>query len=147
MKASDVGSSSVLMAFGGFTVWRSLLLFIGSARAPGPGFFPFCLGLLLIGLALIIFVQGIAKEPGIPEAGLTVRKVIIALVALYAYALALDPLGYLLSTFLLVFFLLITMVKKALWFAPVVACLISLVSYILFKVGLQVILPAGIIGF
>jgi len=38
-------------------------------------------------------------------------------------------------------------VKKAWWFAPGVACLVSLVSYILFKVWLKVLLPGGWLGF
>ncbi len=62
MKASDIGSSFFLMALGGFTVWQSKKLSLGVPRAPGPGFFPFCLGLLLIGVALAILVHGLKQK-------------------------------------------------------------------------------------
>ena len=37
--------------------------------------------------------------------------------------------------------------KKAWWFAPGVACLIALASYVLFKVWLKVLLPSGLLEF
>ena len=147
MKASDIGSSIFLMALAGFMVWQSEKLSLGRPLAPGPGFFPFCLGLLLIGIALIIFVQGLRGSPGVRETGLKRGRVVLALAALFAYQFLLEPLGYLLSTFLLMFLFLKMMAKKAWWFVPAVACLISLSSYILFKIWLKVFLPSGLLGF
>jgi putative tricarboxylic transport membrane protein len=147
MKASDIGSSFFLMALGGFTVWQSKKLSLGVPRAPGPGFFPFYLGLLLIVVALIILVQGIKRKPGSHETELSKSRVILALAAIFAYSYILEPLGYLLSTFFLMFLLLRMMVRKIWWFGPVVACLITLISYIMFKVWLKVFLPTGILAF
>lgn len=147
MKASDVGSSFFLIALGGFTAWQSKKLSLGGPRAPEPGFFPFCVALLLIGVGLIILVQGVRRKPEVPEAGLSKGRVILALVAIFAYPFILEPLGYLLSTFLFTIVLLRMMVKKTWWFTLGVACLISPVSYILFKVWLKVPLPGGLMGF
>ncbi|MFB3886371.1 MAG: tripartite tricarboxylate transporter TctB family protein [Thermodesulfobacteriota bacterium] len=147
MKASDIGSSFFLMALGGFTVWQSTKLSLGAPRMPGPGFFPFCLGLLLIAVALVIHAQGRRSKSGSPEAGLRKGRVILALSTVFAYSLILEPLGYLLSTFSLMFILLRMMIRRTWWFGPVVACVITLVSYILFKVWLKVFLPAGILSF
>ncbi len=72
---------------------------------------------------------------------------ILALGSIFAYSLVLESLGYLLSTFFLMFLLLRMMVRKIWWFGPVVACLITLISYILFKVWLKVFLPTGILAF
>lgn len=127
--------------------WQSEKLSLGVPRAPGPGFFPFCLGLLLIGIALIILGQGVRQRPGVRETGLSRGRVILALATIFVYPFVLDPLGYLLSTFVLMFLLLRMMVKKAWWFVPAVACFISLVSYVVFKVLLKVLLPGGILGF
>jgi len=147
MKVSDIGSSFVLIAFGGFMAWQSERLSVGAPRAPGPGFFPFCLGLLLIGMGIIILVQGMGEKPGVREAGLSKGRVILAMAAIFTYSFVMESLGYLLSTFFLMFILLNMMVKKSWWFAPASACLISLVSYLLFKVWLKVLLPAGLLSF
>ena len=147
MRVSDIGSSLFFMAMGAFLAWQSVALNIGTPRVPGPGFFPFCLGLILAGISLIIFFQGMKRPSHAPEKGLKRSRVLIALGAIFAFALALEHVGYLVSTFLLIWLLLKLMVKKAWWFAPGVACLVSLVSYILFKVWLKVLLPGGWLGF
>lgn len=148
MKIADIGSSVFFMAFGIFVAWQSEKLSFGSFRAPGPGFFPYCLGLILLALSCVVAVQEIRKKgAGGHEAGLRKDRVIIALAGIFAYAFIVDFLGYLVSSFILMFLLIKMMVKKSWWFAPVVACLISLASYILFNVWLKVSLPAGLGGF
>ena len=147
MKTSDVGCSIFLMLLGGLTAQQSGKLSLGSFRVPGPGFFPFCLGLLLIGLGAMIFFQGLKRKPGVREMGLKRSRVILALAGLFAYPIVLDAVGYLLSTFCLMVILISVMIRKAWWYAPSVAGLISLASYLLFKVWLRVLLPAGILGF
>jgi putative tricarboxylic transport membrane protein len=103
---------------------------------------------LLIGVAFIILIKGVLRKPGfLPEAELSKGRVILSLVAMFAYPFILEPLGYLLTTFLFMIVLLRMMVKKAWWFTLVVACLISPISYILFKVFLKVALPVGLMGF
>ncbi len=146
MRISNVGSSSLLIALGGFIVWQSKKLSVGSFRAPGPGFFPFCLGLLLIGIALIILVQGVRQKPEVHE---TIRKgrVILAMVALTAYPVVFEYVGYLLSTFLFMLLLLRTVERKPWWIGTGAAALITLFSYLLFKVWLGVQVPDGILGF
>ena len=147
MKAADIGTSFFLMALGGFVAWQSKNLSLGILRAPGPGVFPFCLGLLLIGLALIILIQGVRAKPGVPETGLNKSRVILALGTLFAYLFVFESLGYLVSTFLFIFILQKIMVKKKWWFGPTAACLISVATYILFRVWLKVLLPRGFFGF
>ena len=147
MKASDIGSSFFLVALGGFIAWQSKKLSLGIPRAPGPGFFPFCLGLLLIGVALAILVYGLKQKTESLKAEVSKGRVILALGSIFAYSLVFEPLGYLLSTFSLMFLLLRMMVRKTWWFGPVVACLITLISYIIFKVWLRVFLPNGILSF
>ncbi len=127
--------------------WHSVRLSVGSPRGPGPGFFPFCLSLILIGVAIVIFAQGTRRPAQRPEAGLKRRRVALALGAIFAYAFLLELVGYLLSTFLLMLLLLRLMVKRGWWFAPGVACVISLVSYVIFKIWLKVLLPPGFLSF
>jgi len=136
-----------LMGLGGFMSWQAKKLTVGTPSFPGPGFFPFCLALLLIGIAVIIFFQGLKQKPAERETGLRWQRVVLALAAIFAYALVLESLGYLVSTFCLMMLLLKLMSKKPWWYSPGLASLISLVSYLLFRVSLQLSLPRGILGF
>ena len=147
MKVSDVGSSLFLMTLGGGMAWQAEKLSIGTANRPGPGFFPFYLGLLLFGVSLIIFFQGLKQRPGAAETGLKRSRVFLALAAVFIYAFVMEIAGYLLSTFFLMLLLLRMMVRKDWWFAPLISLVISLGSYALFKVWLQVLLPRGVLGF
>jgi hypothetical protein len=71
---------------------------------------------------------------------------VVALGAIFAYAVFLESLGYLLSTFLLIWLLLQLMGKRAWWFSLVIACAVSLASTLLFKVWLRVALPGGFLS-
>jgi putative tricarboxylic transport membrane protein len=135
------------MFLGGFMAWQSEKLSLGSPRAPGPGFFSFCCGVLLIGVALMILVQGLKRKYGARQIELRWGRVSLFLGAIFGYAFILEPLGYLLSTFMLLFFFLNMMVKKRWWFALAVAGFISLISDIMFGVFLRVFLPKGLMGF
>ena len=147
MKVSDVGSSLFLVTLGGFMAWQAETLSIGTAHRPGPGFFPFYLGLLLVGVSLIIFFQGLKQQPGDAETGIKRGRVFLALAAIFIYAFIMELAGYLLSTFFLMLLLLRMMARKDWWFAPLISLLISFGSYVLFKVWLQVLLPRGVLGF
>ncbi len=113
MKIADIGSSVFFMAFGIFVVWQSEKLSFGSFRAPGPGFFPYCLGLVLIALSCVVAVQEIQKKKRGHEAGLRKNRVIIALAGIFAYAFIVEFLGYLVSSFILMYLLIKMMVKKS----------------------------------
>jgi putative tricarboxylic transport membrane protein len=147
MKTSDIGSSIFFVAMGVFLAWHSVKLSVGSPRVPGPGFFPLCLSLLLIFIAAIIFFQGLKKKSDPPEIGLRRSRVAIVLGAIILYAFVMESVGYLISTFLLILLLLRIMVKKAWWYGLGVAGAVTLVSYLLFRVWLQVLLPSGLLGF
>src|SRR5574340_1581306 len=101
MKISDTASSAALMILGGFTARQAEKISLGGLHAPGPGFFPFCLGLLLIAVAAGIFIGGLKHRDAPPEKGLRKDRVLVTLVAFFTYPFILEPLGYLLSTFFL----------------------------------------------
>ncbi len=147
MKVSDIGSSLFLMTSGGFIAWQATKLSLGSLHAPGPGFFPFYLSLILILTALAIFVQGLKEKPVEAEAAPRKKRVAAILAAIFLYPFLLEPVGYIITTFFLMLLCIRLMLKKAWWFAPLLAGVISLFSYVIFKVWLQLLLPAGWLGF
>ena len=50
-----------LLASGLFIMWHAALLPFGRVGLPGPGFFPFALGSVLVLLALAILYRGLAR--------------------------------------------------------------------------------------
>jgi putative tricarboxylic transport membrane protein len=132
------------------TVFLSSKLPFGSFATPGAGFLPFSVGVLMLLLSLILFIQSLSKgeegRKGLWAKGGTGR-VLLILLSLVLYGLFLEKLGFILTTFLLMGFLLLAIgkVRKS------VVILLSLVSslgcYGVFQVWLNVQLPKGIFGF
>ena len=133
---------------------HSVNLGVGTFREPGIGFLFFWCGVALGILSLVLLMKTyLDQKRGTPESQpgpiLNVRwsKVGAVLFVLVVYALIFEWVGALLSTALLMAFLMRAIeVKK--WYIVASFALASAVSiYILFKVLLNVRLPAGFLGF
>ena len=75
------------------------------------------------------------------------KKVALALTALLAYWLVLEHLGFLITTYLLLLFLL-RVIEPQKWLLAVATALIATTfSYALFNLWLKVQMPNGILGF
>ena len=125
---------------------------IGTFRSPGPGFLPFWSGVALGTFALILVVSDILKKKEGQKninlwGGKRWRNVILFLISLFAYALLLPKLGYLITTFWLMAFLYSMIGRSRLWVQGVSALITVLVTYIIFYVWLEVQLPKGVFGF
>ncbi|MBI5603275.1 MAG: tripartite tricarboxylate transporter TctB family protein [Deltaproteobacteria bacterium] len=152
MKNRDVVSSIVWMALGCLFVGGALHQGLMRKGVPGPGFLPFLSGMALIFIALFVLIPALVqkeKENGsdfFPESG-SFRKLVFALVALLAFGVALNYLGYLITTFLFMFLMARLIEPKGWWITALVALLTAVVSYLLFVVLLEVQLPTGPLGF
>lgn len=126
---------------------------VGTVVAPGPGFFPLVLGaaFCLVSLALLVRALRTAAPPEPAGAGPADRlgrwKVAGIITALVGYAFALESLGFVVATFaLLVFFF--RALEGQRWVAAVGGSLaVSLLTFVVFKLWLQVSLPPGPWGF
>jgi putative tricarboxylic transport membrane protein len=141
--------------------WLSISVFIlieaiksdiGTFRSPGPGFLPFWSGLILGTLAITLLVISILKKKRKMKImdlwkNLEWGKLICVSLSLFLYLILLPIMGYLITTFGLMVFLLFIIERKKLWVQGVSACTISLVSYIIFYILLDIRLPKGIFGF
>lgn len=126
--------------------WR---LVLGEVGKPGAGFFPFylALGLALTSFALVVqsFLSR-AVERASRSVSLDARaigKVAWVVSGLMLYAYGFEKIGFLLSTFLVMVFLLRAVAASDWRLAIGGAAASALLSYLLFKVWLQVQLPAG----
>jgi hypothetical protein len=150
MSIVDRISWSVLLLFGGFVIYESLQIkYYGSDFGPGPGFFSFWLGVLVVGLSIVEIGRTLGKRTPLPadffpdRAG--VGRIAYLLGALVAVVLLLDRLGYSLTMFLFCGFLLRILGRQPWWLTVVLTLLGSFGTAYLFR-QLQVILPGGILG-
>jgi len=152
MKRHQIGCALFLLAFGAFICWEARKLDYGRVVRPGPGFFPFWLGLALMIVSLAILFHYARKEmdPSLssPELwkGLAWEKVLYSLGGLLLYAFFLERVGYIIGTFLLLFFFF-RVIEPQRWAVAIFGSVFtSFVTYALFKLWLQVQLPVGLWG-
>ena len=149
MKNRDLISGIFWMGFGAVFAIGGLQQGLVRQGIPGPGSLPFIVGLISIGLSLVVVVQALTKESGpskkfFPDQS-SLRKLILALVSIVGYGLLLKSLGFMVTTFLFLLFVL-ALVGRERWVTALSFSLLTAVlSYLLFK-ALQVDLPRGIWG-
>lgn len=122
---------------------------LGSLNAPKPGFFPFITGMLLGALSLLRFAVTLMprnKAQGF-KISINWKKSISLLAALLAYAFLMNHLGYFVSTFILIVFLLKVIEPKPWWTAFAGGLGIAFFTHVIFRIWLQVQLPRGFLGF
>ena len=150
MRRRDLAAAAVLLAFGLFAIIQARGLRFGTVAAPGPGFFPLCLAMALCLASIGLIVQALRAVPAevaVSSAGARRFAVAGVLVSLLIYALVLEWLGFLLSTFVLLVFFFRTLQRQS-WLVVVTGSLAtSLLSYLVFKTWLGVNLPGGLLGF
>ncbi len=127
----------------------SIKLGVGTLKSPGAGLPPFVSGSLLGLLGLMLTYQTIKnpEKKGIDE-GISIKKLggkkLYSMIVLIAYALFLESLGFIVTTFLLLFFLF-KILEPRKWFTPIFISLIAVIlSYLVFYVWLKINFPKGI---
>ena len=119
---------------------------------PGPGFLPFVTGLILAALSLILLISRLWKSPSDSHAkgepmprGKALLRILKVLGALCLYVLLLEPLGFVLTTFL--FMVLVLRLEPRSWLFILLGAIgATLFFFVLFKVLLRVPLPSGLLG-
>lgn len=150
MKKHDLGTSVLLFVVGLFIIFYAPEFGLGTMGVPGPGFMPFCTGFVMCIFSTITFLQALFSKPVEREkiwAGVRFPKLILVLMALVIYALVFKPLGFLLSTFILIL-VLMRYIETQNWMTCVLGGVFSSgLSYLLFEIWLKAQLPKGVFGF
>lgn len=125
---------------------------IGTFHYPGPGFIPFWAGVVLGVLSLIV----VCTSGGTRREGTEIRSLwrgkkwagaFWITLSLFAYAILLPWLGYLIATFGLMA-LMFSLGGKQRWLLQGIGALTtSIITYLLFCIWFEVQLPKGIFGF
>jgi len=124
-------------------MWESLRVELGTFLAPGSGFLSFGVGLALCALSIVLICRGWGvREPVKPHP----RRVLFALASLYLYSLALNTLGFVVATFLLLGILFHLGQPRPWWWLMGMSALVTVLAYVIFGVFLHVYFPKGFLG-
>ena len=150
---ADRVSSLCWLAFGLLCIYGSILLGLGTLREPGTGLFPLMAGSFFTLLALIVFVRSLVPGRGFQARisslwkGAIWHRPLTVGILMAGYILALERLGFLLTS-LVVLLIMLRGVERFPWWKAILISIISSGStFLLFRVLLKATLPTGLLGF
>ena len=151
MRRANIAVALLLIGLAGYLLFAGRALRFGTMRVPQTGFFPSVLAVLLLLFSLIALAQALRQKADGPAPGKIATegwfRIGATLATLVGFAAALESLGFLLSTFLLMM-LLLRAIEAPPWPKVIVVALATaLGAYGLFSWLLGVLLPAGVLGF
>jgi putative tricarboxylic transport membrane protein len=147
----DIIGGVMLILIGIGVVIGSIRLHVGTLLVPQPGFFPLVGGLLLVGLSVILLVQGFLGRGTTPrqprEAFGEWRRPLILVVSMSAYTVVLEVLGYVLPT-IAIAIIILRVLGVTSWKVLILASGgLSVGTYYLFARIMGIELPAGVLMF
>ena len=148
MKDSHRISSLFFLALSLFVCQQAIVIGVGSLHKPGPGLLSFSAGLGVGCLSLWLFFEtfiakDIHKETSQKETNLSRSSFIMVCISLFVYVVAVNWIGFVLSTFLFMIFLLRLTESHKWWITIIEASLITMGNYLIFVVWLGLSLPKG----
>ncbi len=151
IQALDIFSGLFLLLFAIFIAVESYRLGLGEWNNPGAGYFAFGAAFILGIMSLSVFLKGLRKtskkERSISYSErMKWQNVVSVLAGMIVYTFIFDKIGFILTTFLLMGFLL-RVVAPQRWFVTIlIAFFCAVGSYLLFNVLLGAELPKGVLG-
>lgn len=120
---------------------------IGTMRMPKEGFMPLLLGVGMVGLSSFLTVQAFLNKGDAQNVKFDIPwpRFFVLIGVCLLYALLLNTLGYLIATFLFLFAVFKIANLEGFKFPLLLSLICSAAFYLLFKVALGVMLPAGLI--
>ena len=151
MRKTDIVAGIILLALSIITLLEIRQLPVGNLASPQPGFFPLILAIILSILSVVLLRQAIqTKEKGKGKGKFWGssggrKRISLTLGVLFIVAIFFERVGYLISAFFLIAFLLVAIGNQKWWVAITAGFLSAMVSYLLFGLLLKGSLPAGIL--
>lgn len=148
MRSYDLTSSSFWLLVGVGFITGGFRYGFGTWHEPGPGLLPVVFGTVLGVLSLVLFIVSLIagekpEKKSFWEAKGSWRTVLAVSLSLLGYMILFKPLGFVLATFLFLFFLLKFIGKKGWILSISLALVISFFCYGFFSYLLGTPLPQG----
>lgn len=147
MKIADRVVACCLMILGIVVFWQASRITFFSDELLGPAFFPkFLAGaLIFLGILLLLrtfFVRGL---PAIDLEAQGVGKIVMIIVVSVIYLATIEPVGFLITTPLLMFVLMMILKRGSLQSKIVFSMIFPIVSWVIFRSFLKIPLPWGVL--
>ncbi len=152
MKA-DHFSGAVLITLGLLAMFGSINLGVGTLGQPGPGFLSFTTGGFIFLMALIITFRPFLRSSGIQNKistlwqGVTWRRPVVICLVMLGYIVALERVGFLITSFLMLLIMLRGIERLPWKKALLIPGLTLTIFYLLFELFFRVTLPRGFLDF
>ncbi len=149
VRGMEVGTSAILALIGAAAIWDSLRIGAGwSKDGPQSGYFPFWIGVLLVGAALTNIIRVARSRAMAEEAALFLtwsqaRTVTGVLAPLTAYVAAIFVLGIYLASACLVVWFMTRLGEFRLRSAVPAGIATAIVTFVIFEIWFLVALPKG----
>lgn len=148
IRKPDVVSGIFFLLFGLGIVGFSSIIEVGSFDNPGPGLFPLLSGIVLTCLSLILVIRSfeLAEEAIFNLSKDGYARVFSLPGAMILYAILIDSLGFIIATSFLLFYFLKLVSNYSYKRSILYALLISVSTYVIFNIFLDVGLPSGLMN-
>jgi putative tricarboxylic transport membrane protein len=152
-KETTISEGIFWAVIGGLICVLALRFGLGTFHAPGTGFVAFLAGLFAVAMGLIMILSNVAKrgrgktsDAASPQAERKgpPSRLVYTMVLLVAYAILMEPLGYILSTLLVMFGLFFDWEKRNWPWSGFFSVATTVISYVVFETWLRCQLPRGI---
>lgn len=150
MNKADRISGIFWLCFSILIITLSYRLGLGTLHQPGPGFLFFWVNIALGFMSLAVLIRawvGAAEPPLAIFGGQNIIKISLVLLSLFLYVIFMETLGFIPVTLLLFIFLLGIIEKKRWVFTVITSVVVTAISYLIFQVWLQSMLPLGLLEF
>ena len=139
----DFVSGLALIAVGGAFAWGATNYSFGTSIRPGPGYFPFGLGIILAILGVMVLVEAftVDRKDGDPIGAIPWRALLCIVGAIVFFGYFLPKLGFLISFPIMI---IITSAggREFTWKDAILnAFILTALSYAIFIYGLQLTIP------
>lgn len=134
-----LGGLSLAIIGAGAAIWAAMYYDMGSLRRMGPGFFPVVLGAVLFLLGLVVAVPALWRKADAPT--LEPGTAIAVLAAIIVFALSLHRLGLAGATALAVLIASLPAPRPGWVWRGVLALSVSVLTVLVFSIGLRMTLP------
>ena len=151
MERRDWTSALFFIFLSIFVCEQSIGIGLGTLRQPGPGLLSFGVGagtgILALGLLIKSFLlKANPIESGREKEPIRKEKFILICISLFVYAIAVEWLGFILSTFIFVL-LLFRLIEAGRWWNSLLkAVLVTAGNYLIFVIWLKISVPIGFLG-
>lgn len=139
----DFWSGLVFLVVGIAFAWGATSYSFGSSAKPGPGYFPFGLGIILAFLGALVLFKALTIETdgGDPIGAIAWKPLVVVLLAVAAFGVLLPRLGLVLTMPLLIFVSSWASDEFSLKVALINAAVLTVMCWLIFVKGLGLSLP------